>query len=157
MGGYAWTGVLVRYTPRDGAVETANLSTGFLDAGVARSVLTKAVPRYVEENERQEDINFNDQSLRRGISCEVALTFEVVDMASHHPTIATLVSRANDPYWKVELSLDNGTTYRQVKLRRAGSPAAFGGKTAAGAKIEHLFRCTALLSGYPEIGGGTSW
>lgn len=154
--GYAWT-VLVRYTPRDGPVEAVNLSSGFLDGGVARSVLVKTEPRWKENREQRDDINFEDRSLIRGFETDVTLAFDVIDMAAHHPTIAALVSRARDPYWSVELSLDNGTTYRKVRLAKAGHPRSLGGKTIAGARVEHVFRVVELADTYPDIGAGTSW
>ncbi len=156
MAGYIWR-VLVRYTPRDGVAETVNLSTGFLDGGAARSVLLKTVPRWQAERAQREDINYADRSLHRGLSNEVTLTFEVVDMNAHHPTIALLVTRAADPAWKVDLSLDNGDTYRHVRLARAGEPKPLGGKTIAGARLDHTFRVVDLVDRYPNIGAGTSW
>ncbi len=138
-------------------METVDLSAGFLDSGVARSVLTKAEPRYSEEIEEREDINRAQRPLLLGIKCEVMLRFEVADPTSHHPTIAKLITRAIDPYWTVELSLDNAATYREVVLRKAGAPKPIGGKTVAGFVVEHIFACRELLAGYPDIGSGTSW
>lgn len=85
------------------------------------------------------------------------LRFEIADVATHHPTLAKILSRLIDPYWTVELSLNNGVTYREVVLRKAGYPRPFGDKTIAGFKVEHIVACRELLATYPDIGTGSSW
>lgn len=154
--GYTWQ-TLVRITPKDGPSETINLSTGFLDGGSSRSVLTKAEPRYIERIDAAEDINSAQRPRLRGYECEVMLRFELADVGTHHPTIARIMNRLMSPYWTVELSLNNGVTYREVVLRKAGSPRPFGDKTVAGFKVEHVVVCRELLDTYPDIGSGTTW
>ncbi|HET6373005.1 MAG TPA: hypothetical protein VFG76_06845 [Candidatus Polarisedimenticolia bacterium] len=149
--------MLVRITPKDGPVETINLSTGFLDGGSSRSVLTRAEPTYREELEDREDINRASRPLLLGFRPEVALEFQVTKFSAHHPTIAKIQNRLMSSYYRVELSLDNGTTYREVVLKRAASPRAFSGKTVAGAKLELIVETRELISTYPDIGAGTSW
>ena len=144
-------------TPLDGPVETVNLATVFLDAGVTRTVLTKAEPSYEQVREERENINRAMRPLMLGFRPGLALRFDLTSPDSHHPTIAQLITRAMDPYWRVELSLDNGTTYREMTLRRAGSPRPFGGKTVAGFSVEHVFQAKDLISTYPDIKSGSSW
>ena len=156
MAGYRFH-TWVRMTPRDGAVETLDLSSDFLDSGSARSVLTKAEPRYEERIESGEDINYAQRPLLLGIYCEVMLRFETVSPATEHAAIARLVTRLIDPYWTVELSLDNKVTYREVVAKKIGYPRPFGDKTIAGFRVEHVVACRELLDTYPAIGAGTSW
>lgn len=76
---------------------------------------------------------------------------------SFYATIATLASRLMDPYWRVDFSLDNGATYRQIVLRRGPSPEPFQGKTIAGAKFKMTVACKDLIATLPAIGTGTAW
>ena len=156
MPGYTWT-VLCRMTPQDGPAEVVNLSTAFTFGGAARSVLVKAEPQYQEESEAREDINLALRPLLLGYRRSLMLTFDVTDPAAHGATIAQILTRSMSPYWTVEFSLNNGTTYVPMVLRRAGSPKPLGGKTPAGFRVEHSWQSRDLTDAYPAIGAGTSW
>jgi len=149
--GYAWN-VRVRMTPRDGPAEEINLSTVF-----GSTLLVMADIRYRPEFERRETINRRARPLRFGIVPEVRLRFELTDYVNHHPTIAKIVRRLLDPYWIVELSLDAGTTYREVWLRDDPGPDALGGKTVAGGRHELRLVVSEPVNNYPDIRSGTSW
>jgi len=144
-------------TPGDGDVETLDFTTDFLDGSSPRTVLMRAQPQYPEVQDSRENVLREARPLQIGYLPVVEMEFHVTDMATHHPLIAQFLSRLMDPYWTVELSLDNGTTYREIVLKRAPSFEPIGGKTVAGARMVMTVQARSPILTYPDIGSGTSW
>jgi len=156
MAGYAWK-VWIRMTPRDGTVETLDLSNIFPGGFSVGGVLAKAEPRYREEQDMRETINRRARPLRFGIRPEIRLRFDIVETSPNHAVLAKIVRRLTDPYWVVAISLDNFNTFRDVYLKEPPTPDPFGDKTVAGARHELRLMCVEPVRDFPDIRTGTSW
>jgi len=156
MAGYLWR-TWIRMTPQDGPSETLDLGFIFPGGFTASGVLTAAEPRYREVQDMRETIERRLRPLRFGFRPEVRLRFDIVETDPNAAVLAKIVRRLMDPYWRVELSLDDGRTYREVVLREAPSPEPFGGKTVAGATHELRVIAKEAVRGFPDIRTGTSW
>ena len=152
MSGFEWH-PLVRMTPDNGAAEVFDLRTLLTDAsGPVRHTL-----RYKDEGSVKEDVNLNLRKIDRGLRPEVTLRCDIATMADH-ATLATITNRLIRSDWTVELSLDNGTTYREVQLLRVPSPRPFRGKTVAGATFDLSLRCVETIDELPAMTEGvTPW
>jgi len=153
--GYRWI-TLIRMTPLNGAAETVNLTTGFSIGGSATTALTGTELRYEPITAESETINHELRPSLFGSRPEIALKFEIRDM-SHYRVVARILSRLLDPSWKVELSLDNGTTYREVVLADAPKLKPWKGKTVAGMTVTFSVKCRKLIAELPYIESGTAW
>lgn len=158
MAGYRWI-VKMRTTPTNGLQEVFDLTDGFAGAvaGEGReSQLTNVRLQYREEIEGRETVNVDLRPLMRGYRPEIRLTFQFIEM-QHYRILANIMTRLIDPSWKVELSLNNGSTYREVELARAASPRPFRDKTVAGALFELELRATSTVEQFQHIESGTGW
>lgn len=151
MAGYTWTPYF-RLTPTDGAVEVVDLSaTGITTPGQLSVDL-----RHQPVVEKREDVNRRVRPLRLGYRCEATLRFYVGGDMSDAAKLAKVANALLSDAYTVELSLDGGTTYREVWLRDWKGPKPADGKTFAGAEYDLRVECVDLIDEIPAIGSG-SW
>ncbi|HEY3175682.1 MAG TPA: hypothetical protein VGK94_07970 [Candidatus Polarisedimenticolia bacterium] len=143
-------------TPQDGPAEVVDLTTVFVSGGRTYKVLTDIDLVYEPETEARDTINRRSRPLLLGYRPVITMVFQL-NIMSFYAQIAQLASRLMDPYWVVELALDNGATYRQIVLRRAPSPEPFGNKTVAGASFKMTVACRDLIAELSPIATGTAW
>lgn len=145
--GYSWR-VWFRLTPGG----TKDLRTLMSWAGGPTNVEVNYVPIM----ERRETVTRNVNVINFGFRVQVGLRFAVGGNMADHTAIRDIVNGLVDPAVKVELSLDNQTTYREVEMRRYDGPDPFDGKTIAGAWYRIEVETTAPIATIPAVGSG-SW
>jgi len=153
--GYSWI-TLMRMTPINGAAETVNLTTGFTLGGVLTTSLSTVNLDYGEMVKESETVNHEQRPSLFGYRPEIGLRFEVRDM-SHYRTLARILSRLLSPLWKIELSLDNGTTYREVVIKDGPKLKPWKDKTIAGVRVEFSVQTRKLIPELAYIESGTGW
>lgn len=149
---YQWQ-PLVRITPDNGAVETIDLRTGMTYLG--RPV--KCAPKWTPATEMREDVNRSARVRVDGVRIDVEFDFDIggTSMADHE-VLSRIVNTLLAQSALVELSLDNGATYREVVLLKYTGPDPFRGKTIAGARFQLDLRCVDLVDEVAPIRSG-SW
>lgn len=154
--GYVHT-VKVKMIPDNGAIETVTLTGGFATAGGDVTTVL------VENDLTYEPIQDDDETLNRdlrvtsfGFRPEVRLKFDIREQA-HLRTVLKIANRCLDPNWRVLLSLDSGSIYREVILRKMKGPEPFKGKTVAGARWELLLGVKTPVPDLRYIEAGTAW
>lgn len=156
MAGYRWR-TWIRMTPKDGLAEVLDLGFPYPGGFLANSVLVSAEPTYREVLESRETIERRLRPLILGYRKEVRLRFDVIDTDPDAAVVGKIARRLMDPYWTVELSLDDERTYHEIVLRSAPGPDPLGGKTIAGARLELRVMTKEAIRNYPDIRTGTSW
>lgn len=154
--GYAWT-PKVRTTPLNGIAETIDLtSAGFLISGDVTTVNVQNDLDYEPVQDREETINRDARVTPFGFRPMVKQAFDVKDQ-SHLRALMKIINRLLDPGWTVELSLDNGATYREVVLSKLNGPTPWRGKTIAGARWEWTLTAVRLIPDLRYHESGTGW
>ena len=139
--------ILFRLTPPAGPTTTINAS--------AMSFLSVAQPRYDAMFTEQELIDRSVALTRYGYRCMVDMEFQFPTPSTDETNLAdNLITRAMDEDWMIELSLDGGTTYREVVLT-GFSQEPMGGKNV-GIVQSMTWACADLLTEKPAVVSG-SW
>ena len=137
----------VRYTPKAGRPEEVWLFGAFTDA--RGPVWCR--PDYRPDTVRRVDVNRRVSRLERGIRCVVDFRFEIAAIADQ-TNFAKLMSRLGRPdLWKVELSLDGGIVWREIKRSSVDGPDPLAGKPFVGARYQTQVECVDLLPDYPDM------
>ena len=145
--GYLWNPIF-RLTP--GGDYT--LKTSMPYAGGA----TKIDLNYIPVMDSRETANKTLSVVHYGFRIRVGFTFAIGGNMADHNTLVTIVNALVDPTKTVQLSLNGGTTFRYVDIRRYEGPDPFDGKTFAGAYYSLEVETTSLVQPpLPAIGSGT--
>lgn len=83
----------------------------------------------------------------------VAMRFEIATLTDE-AWLADIVSACNRSDARVYLSLDAGTTEREVKLDSKYTRAPLAGKATAGIEVDLVFKAVELIAEVPAIGAG---
>lgn len=145
--GYSWR-VWFRLTPGG----TKDLRTLMTWAGGPTNVDLNYLPIM----ERRETVAKTINLITFGYRVTVGLRFAIGSNMADHSVLRDIVNGLMDPAVKVELSLDNQTTYREVEIRRYDGPDPFDGKTFAGAWYRLEVETTTPITTIPAVGSG-SW
>lgn len=149
--GYAYY-PLVRVTPDNGWPTIYDLRAAFSDArGPERSRL-----RYRQIEDGYEDVNHRARQTTFGFRVRVQLWFVIVT-TEDHATLAAICTALNNRHKTVELSLDGGTTYRQIILDQAPSPRALRNKTYVGARHELRVETVDPIDDFPTMTATGGW
>jgi hypothetical protein len=143
---------LIRTRPDNGSATTYDLRDEFSDA--SGPVATR--PTYKHEADDWEDVNRVLRQRDYGFRATVALTFDIATVADH-AALATIVTALARSDFAVDLSLDNGTTWREVRMKKAPSPRPWRGKTTGGARYQLLLECVDLLASMPAQNATGGW
>ena len=156
MAGYRWH-VVVRYTPRNGFVETFDFTQGFLASGSTVSVLAFNELEYEAELEERVSARFRSHPLRRGFRPRSRMQFDIIRDMSHQADVFRLCERLMEPRWVVELSLNGGSIYREIVS--AGSPTVepIQKKTIAGVRHRVPWEAVDLIRKLRPFASGTAW
>ena len=139
--------VIFRLTPPAGPQTTINAS--------AMSFLSVAQPRLEAVFTEQELIDRSIAVTPYGYRCMVDMEFQFPTPSTDETSLAdNLITRAMDDDWTIELSLDGGTTYREVVLT-GFSQEPMGGKNI-GVVQSMTWVCSGLLDEKPSVESG-SW
>ena len=136
-----------RLTPPAGALLSYDLTT-----------YSYVVQRTVQDEPLFEEMEMLDRSVdqtRYGWRRSAVLAFEFVTPSSDETALVeSIITYALDDAWSVELSMDNGTTYREVLL------SSFSRQPLAdkniGVRIETLWTVKDMMTALTKIGSG-SW
>ena len=154
--GYSWS-ARVRYIPLNGDVEVVDLTTVLVDAdGTSRTHLTRHRVTYAEDIEDEENVNRDITQVLFGFRPEVVLTFELDNMTNYR-VIARLANKLMNPDIRVQLSLDGGTTYRDVVMKKGPSPTPHRNKTIAGARFDITLTARGVIDELLPIESGSLW
>lgn len=146
--GYGWFPV-VRLTPSSGPPTEIVLRDAMAwSFGPTRT----RGPRYTLVQDEDEDPNFNISVDRRGVRTEVGFEFQIGDNMSDHNVIADIVNCWLSGDVMIELSMDSGTTWREVIVSSYTGPESINGKPFVGAKYEIVFKTLALQTEIVPIG-----
>lgn len=104
---------------------------------------------------KRRTVNEKIINLVRGFRVRVTLRFAIGGNMADHATVKDIVNGLVTSTTRVELSLDNQVTYRDVELVDYDGPSPFNGKTLAGAEFRLTVETTDLISAIPAIGSGT--
>lgn len=138
---------IFRVTPIAGDAYTVDIST--------YTHITTAQPTYEPVLEEKEFIDRSVGITPRGWRCSVSLEFQFPTPSSEETTLATTVlDLAMEDLAKIELSLDGGTTYREVVLTDFRQEALSGKNI--GLLQQTTWICKDLLTTKPAIVSG-SW
>jgi len=147
MGGGYLFAVRFRITPDNGVQKTIVLDATTLQDGRGP---VGVVPSYELEAETESDVVREMRQVSFGWRQRVALAFDIRVMTDQ-ANLAELVNALVNPGKTVELSLDGGTTYREVLLEGGFGPQQFSGKWTAGAHYEMALVVKELLPEVPAI------
>lgn len=144
--GHTYTPIF-RITPWAGIQSTINVA--------AYQWLRLCQPSYAAIVLDKETVNRNVRQTRFGYRCTVTMEFVFPTPSSNETTLAQqlLTLFANDQT-TVELSLDNGTTYRVVHL--SDYQQAVPDEKNVALRETMLFTCAGILESKPAVGSG-SW
>lgn len=148
---YAWLPVM-KFVPTDGYEETIDLQAVFTDTGGPGSIRASH-PAVLTD---REDVNRRYAPVAWGMRGEAKLVLELVTMELH-AYVALIVNRLTSESWTCYLSLDGGSTYREVRLQPNGykGPEPNKEKTYSGGRYELHLRAVDLLDQVPAINTGT--
>lgn len=135
-----------RVTPMAGPAATTVLST--------MSWNIKAQPMYEPIANQHEIIDRSMEQTRYGYRCRVALDFEFETPSTDETSLASILTSAEDDNQMIELSLDGGTTYREVLLEEFNQEALDGKNI--GIAVQSVWVCKDILTTKPAVGSG-SW
>lgn len=150
--GYAYS-ARFRVVPPDGP-EVTYTFTGFEPAGLP----TFVEPQYAAEKMSRPTPGRKILERHFGFRPQVRFRFELIDVEDE-AALAALVSSANKDGFQIYLSLDAGTTEREVLMDSAYPRLPLAGKTA-GWETEIAWIATDLIESVPSIltaGGATQW
>jgi len=137
----------MRVTPPAGAATTYDLSTW--------AYISRQEVRDAPVASEKEMLDLTVEQTRYGFRRTVGLTAEFpVGSSSNETDFMTIIRRAVDDEYTVELSLDNGTTYREVVL------SEYSAEDMEGKKIGRIYRTTwtvKALQEQPVAVLGGSW
>jgi len=145
MSGYRWR-AMIKTVPSNGPEEVFDLKTLLTDGNGP----LRCIPRYQDLADEHETLNRTLRRVEFGMRPEVRMHFEIMTMADQ-AHLATIVERLMRPDYDVQLSLDQGLTYRSVVLSRIPDPQALRGKTIAGAELELGLRCKSPIDRIPAL------
>lgn len=142
--GHAYTPIF-RVTPLAGPAFTVPLS-GY-------SWVTRAQPLYERVTTDHEMIDRGIEQTPYGFRVRVALEFEFPTPSTNETDLAQdVIDHALNEDSGIEISLDNGTTYRAVVLEEYGQ-AAIAEKNI-GVRTTTLWVCKELIANKPPVGSG---
>jgi len=138
----------VRFTPKNGAVETWKLSEKFTDVeGPAQCRVD-----YVLDFAKRTDLNRQRGQIHHGFRPRVHMVLDIWTMEdqAHH---AFLINRLVNPeLCTVDLALDAGLTWRPVLMERSpDGPDPLGGKVFVGARFVLDLEARSLIPEYPDL------
>ena len=142
-----------RMTPANGAAVTIRLREALQDFGGP----VRCDVRYVPVIKNRENVNNELRPYAKGYRCEVE--FDVSVSASRMADagcLATITGWLADRTKTVELSMDDGVTFREIVLKKFEGPKPKAGKTFAGFLYELAVSCRALLEAPADIASGTA-
>jgi hypothetical protein len=142
---HAWSPKF-RLTPPAGALLTYDLTA--YQYLVTRTVLDE--PLF----EQMEMLDRSTEQTRYGFRRTAILNFDFPTTSSNETELAqSIITYALDDGWLVELSMDNGTTYREVVLSGySRQPLA---DKNIGVRVETVWTVKDMLTALPAIGSGT--
>jgi hypothetical protein len=108
--------------------------------------------------EQMEMLDRSTQNTRYGWRRSAVINFEFPTPVTDETTLAeSIISKALDDEWSVELSMDNGTTYREVVL--SGYTRQPLADKNIGVRVETVWTVADILTALPAISTGTtgSW
>lgn len=147
--GYEWIH-RIRAVPLNGSARTYQLNQIFSDA----SGPTKTDVRYDVVKDSRYNVDRWADPLIHGWRVRVILTLEIVTMEEEH-WLAEILNRLSDrEEWTIYLSLNGGTTEREIVLRDFKGPTPLGGKTHAGAQFVLDVECVELITEKPDLMDG---
>ena len=142
-----------RMMPANGPAQTIRLREALRDFGGP----VRCDVRYVPVTKQREDINNTIRTYVKGFRCEVEF-----DVSTSGARIADAGCLSMITGWladrtkTVELSMDDGVTFREIALKKFEGPKPKAGKTFAGFLYELAVSCRALLEAPPNIDGNAS-
>jgi len=147
--GYSWH-PLVRVTPQNGLPREYDLRWDTPWAGGPLRVRIQ----YAEETLEREDINRRRRDVVLGWRPEVRLTVAAGEDMTDADIYAAIATAFAEEGSRIDLSLDAGQTWREVKLLRVRGPEPLGGKTHIGAEYEIELIGAELLTTFPAVQDG---
>lgn len=121
---------IFRVTPTDGEGWTLDTRT---DLTTIAGCYAVAGPLYKLVQEVEEDVQRSLQPINHGWRCELTLEYMVTqDMTDHDAWTRIINALADRAHFTVELSLDQGTTYRVVDMIGDATETPVQGRTFAG-------------------------
>lgn len=100
---------LIKITPTDGAAKTLDLREEFRDA----KGQTRTRVEYDLEADDYTDVNYRERLTKHGIRVNVRMRFAILQQADH-ASLAEIVTALAQTGTVVELSLDAGSTFREI-------------------------------------------
>lgn len=142
--GHAYTAIF-RVTPLAGPAFTVALAN--------YQWKTRAQPSYEPVIAQKEMVDRSIRQTRYGYRCRVLLDFEFPTPSTDETALAqNVLTVATDDDQSVELSLDGGTTYREVLLEQMEQVAL--AEKNIGVRIATVWVCKELLTTKPAVGSG---
>jgi len=136
----------IRVTPLAGPAYVVDIS--------AYRWLIAAQPRYSPIIIRKETINRQVRTTRYGWRCAVVLAFTFSTPSTDEQSLTSLVlDYALDREAKIEISLDGGTTYREVVLADQYEQQNIQGRNV-GITLATVWECVEPLERKPAVGSG---
>ncbi len=148
-----------RYTPLNGTPAVVDLLADVPVSNGYSRILTLCRPGFEFVGDSRMTVNAELRLLKKGWRYTCEMGFDILDVTTQYSIVSTLIDRLLDPAVAVALSLNAGTTYRDIVFSDR-NPVKFtpiGGKGLAGIHVELNVVTRDIYPELPAIGGNRQW